>query len=228
MRTAAVYRTRSKPTQSSKVQTCASAQLVTRDRSSKIQQSSDMSLLHWRPWRRPLLASFMLTSWFPTSVLVLLCFPAVSDQLYMLLQFSQLNESNEGPFDTVHTVRTAVLYPTSHSSRAEVNAWNYTSTPPTHLHGMVLRSAQGQLYLHLHPVYAACKCTSAWIDWSIDWLIDWLIDRSTDRFVGRRMGWGWVLLTLKLLMGQLYQFLRKGFGRRRLWPMWRYCPGIRH
>jgi hypothetical protein len=39
-------------------------------------------------------------------------------------------------------------------SSAEVkNAWSYTSTPPIRLHGVVLSSAQGQLYLlplHTH------------------------------------------------------------------------------
>jgi hypothetical protein len=34
---------------------------------------------------------------------------------------------------------------------AEVkNAWSYTSTTPVRLHGVVLSSAQGQLYLYLH------------------------------------------------------------------------------
>jgi len=37
------------------------------------------------------------------------------------------------------------------------NAWNYTSTPPVHLHNMVLCEAQGQLYLLPLPKYPAPK-----------------------------------------------------------------------
>jgi len=33
------------------------------------------------------------------------------------------------------------------------NAWSYTSTPPIRLHGAVLSSAQGQIYLLFINVY---------------------------------------------------------------------------
>lgn len=68
----------------SRVQPCTSAQLVTRDRL----QNTNLRyvalafkvLVLIESWHCPLLASFIVTSPFPTSVLVHSCFPAVSNQ----------------------------------------------------------------------------------------------------------------------------------------------------
>jgi len=69
-----------------------------------------------------------------------------------------------GNFSLCHHVQTGsgahpASYPTrvkgrgheanhSPSSSAKVNVWSYTSTPLIHLHGVVLRKAQGQLVFH--------------------------------------------------------------------------------